>query len=173
MDGFTLWLMQFVASDHDISAYTRLFSELQSIPFVAVMPRDNDRIGDAELQRMEFMNEAGISLPVDISSGPSVLEVLVALARKLDDLIGYPESSPERWFWYMLSSIGLVGYEDHGFVKEAVDEMVRRFLNREYAPDGKGGCCYFPCGKDLREVDIWYQWMWFLNSLEEFKTEDI
>lgn len=172
MDGFMLWLLAFVATEHDISAYSLLFNELQSTPFVAVLKRDSDRIGDADLQRIEFMNDVPVFDSIDISEGPSVLEVLVALARKLDDLIGYDTSSPNRWFWYMISSMGLENFEDSGFDKELVDKILQRFLRREYCADGRGGCCYYPCGKDMREIDIWYQWMYYLNSLDEFK-EDI
>ena len=166
-----LWLLQFVADEHDIAAYSMIFNELHSFPFVAVMKRDSDRIGDADLQRIEFMNDVQLYSSIDISEGPSILEVLVALARKLDELIGYPESSPYRWFWYMLDSMGLRYFEDSRFDKEQVDIIIDRFLNRKYYADGRGGCCYFPCGKDMREIDIWYQWMYYLNSLDEFKED--
>lgn len=172
MDEFMLWLLEFVATEHDILAYSSLFNELQSTPFVAVLKRDNDRVGDADLQRIEYMNEVAVFDSIDISEGPSVLEVLVALARKLDDLIGYPSSSPQRWFWYMIASLGLEDFENSRFDQTSVDDILQKFLRREYSPDGKGGCCFFPCGKDMREIDIWYQWMYYLNSLDEFK-EDI
>lgn len=167
MDGYLLWLLHQVCTDEEISSYSMLLSDLHSFPFVATLPRDKDRIEDAEQQRRDFLTEFNMA-SVDISVGPSVLEVLVALARKLDELIGYETSSPARWFWYMLRSLNLLEFKNEGYDRNEVNLRLIAFMRREYEPDGNGGCCYFPCEKDLRNVDIWYQWMWYLSSLTEF-----
>lgn len=172
VDGFTLWLSHWVCTEEEVVAYSKLLTRLNTFPFIAVMERDRDRIMDAEEQRDEFASYTNQTL--SFNSGPSVLEVLVALARKLNDIIGYETSSPERWFWYMIYSLGLQSFRDDRCDNEALNDIrviLNRFVNRDYDSDGDGGCCYFPCGKDLRKVDIWYQWMWYLNSLEEFKGE--
>ena len=55
---------------------------------------------------------------------------------------------------------------DSKFDKRAVDEIVQRFLNREYEPNGKGGL--FTVKKyerDLRTVEIWCQLNWYLDSI--------
>lgn len=167
MDGYLLWLLHQVCTDEEISSYSMLLSDLHSFPFIALMQRDKDRIEDAEQQRKDFLSDSNIA-SVDISVGPSVLEVLVALARKLDQLIGYETSSPARWFWYMIKSLNLLNFKNEGYDRNEVNLRIMAFLNREYEPDGNGGCCYFPCEKDLRKVDIWYQWMWYLANLAEF-----
>ena len=168
MDGYLLWLSNFVCSDEEIANYSNLLNCLYSFCFKAIIPRDEDRIIDAIQQRRDFIRDYP-NMNLNIDNDPSILEVLVALARKLDDLVGYSESCPERWFWYMIKSLGLIEYTNENYDEVDVLRVLERFINRRYQPDGEGGCCYFPSGIDLRDVDIWYQWMWYLNSLEEFK----
>ena len=46
-----------------------------------------------------------------------------------------------------------------------VNQVIDKFLNRTYEPDGKGGPFYIPYSvKDLREVELWYQAMWFITA---------
>lgn len=168
MDGYLLWLSNFVCSDEEIAKYSMLLNCLYSTSFLVVLPRDEDRIIDAEQQRRDFLREYP-NMVLNFDNGPSILEVLVALARKLDDLIGYEESCPERWFWYMIFSLGLVKYTNDNFDEIEVLRVSENFVMRRYQPDGRGGCCYYPSGRDARDVDIWYQWMYYLNNLEEFK----
>ena len=170
MDGYLLWLSNFVCSDEEIAKYSSLLNCLYSYNFSAMMSRDEDRIIDAEQQRRDFLRDYP-NIVLNFDNGPTILEVLVALARKLDDLVGYSESCPERWFWYMIRSLGLLSYDNRNFNEVEVLRILERFVERRYQPDGEGGCCYFPSGRDLRDVDIWYQWMWYLNSLDEFQEE--
>lgn len=170
VDGFVLWLSHWVCTDDEISDYSMLLNDLNSFPFIYILERDRDRLVDAEEQRCEFADFLNCH-DLSFSSGPSILEVLVALARKLDMSIGYESSSPRRWFHYMIRSLGLLGFRNEGYNADDVRAILYMFVNRDYGSDGDGGCCYYPCGLDLREVDIWYQWMYYLNSLEEFKGE--
>lgn len=168
MDGYLLWLSNFVCSDEEIANYSSLLNCLYSFRFDAVMPRDEDRIIDAVQQRKDFLRDYP-NMVLNFDNGPSILEVLVALSRKLDDLVGYSTSCPERWFWYMIYSLGLVDFNNDNFDEIEAMRILENFVNRRYQPDGRGGCCYYPSGRDLRDVDIWYQWMWYLNSLDDFK----
>ena len=70
-----------------------------------------------------------------------------------------------QWFWGMINSLGLSGMYDDNFDKDFVYEVVYRFLDRDYEPDGRGGLFTIKnCDKDLREVEIWYQLCWYLDS---------
>ena len=52
------------------------------------------------------------------------------------------------------------------FDAEFVDDVIARFLNREYEPDGKGGLFTIKnCNHDLRTVEIWRQLSWYLGSI--------
>ena len=51
-------------------------------------------------------------------------------------------------------------------LNELVEDVIERFLDREYGPDGKGGLFTVRhCEYDLRDVEIWYQLCWYLDSI--------
>ena len=69
------------------------------------------------------------------------------------------------WFWGMIGSLGLHGMTDDCFHEEYVSDVIDRFLNREYHYDGRGGLFSLSNPrKDMREVEIWYQMMWYLDE---------
>lgn len=71
-----------------------------------------------------------------------------------------------KWFWIMLTNLGLDGMTDMRYRQHIVDVRVARFLERNYAPDGTGGLFVARhCPEDMRTVDIWYQLMWYLDEI--------
>ena len=71
-----------------------------------------------------------------------------------------------QWFWRMIVSLGLGSMVDERFDISMVHDVVERFLNREYEPNGKGGLFTIRhCEYDLRDVEIWYQLCWYLDSI--------
>lgn len=65
----------------------------------------------------------------------------------------------------MITSIGLGGMSDSSFDKRYTTDCVTRLLNRDYEPNGKGGLFIIQdCEQDLREVEIWYQMNWYLDT---------
>jgi hypothetical protein len=71
-----------------------------------------------------------------------------------------------QWFWGMIHNLGLSPMTDSNFDKEYVDEVITRFLNREYEPNGKGGLFTVRhCNRDMRTVEIWCQLSWYLDSI--------
>lgn len=71
-----------------------------------------------------------------------------------------------QWFWGMIINLGLGCMTDDQYDEEYVESVVRRFLNREYEPDGRGGLFRVRrCEYDLRNVEIWDQLGWYLNSI--------
>ena len=71
-----------------------------------------------------------------------------------------------QWFWNMIVNLGLGGMVDALVDIEEVDKIIERFLNREYEPNGRGGLFTIDnCEEDLREVEIWYQLCWYLDSI--------
>lgn len=81
-------------------------------------------------------------------------------------------SDPEKgdrtaqWFWNMINSLGLSSMTDYNFNEWLVNDVVTRFLKREYDPDGKGGLFTIKrWNRDVRDVEIWHQLMAYLNTL--------
>jgi hypothetical protein len=71
-----------------------------------------------------------------------------------------------QWFWGMMKSLGLNGMTDNRFDERYVRDVVQIFLDREYEPNGRGGLFTINnCDYDLREVEIWYQMCWYLNTI--------
>lgn len=72
------------------------------------------------------------------------------------------------WFWGMIGNLGLRGMTDDIFDERVVDEITERFLARDYSYNGRGGLFYVSKPRmDMRDVEIWYQMMWYLD--EEIK----
>lgn len=163
--NYLLWMTNLVCSEGEYDDYAELFAMLNSFRFVSVIEHDGDRIADAEEMRQEYLSMSGDTMEFPLS--PSILEVLVALARRLDSIIGYSSSSPNRWFWYMIKSLGLLDFKNNNFDYPVAVDILSRFISREFASDGRGSTCYYPCEVDFRKVDIWYQWMRYLNSIYE------
>ena len=144
--------------------YENLLHELHMIPFSFTIALDEGRVSDGLELRDEFYLEMGyISLIFD-GRKCSVLEMLVALAIRIEgEYIGDPrEEHPERIFWEMIENLfnietnwRLCGPEiDRAFVCKTVDI----WLKRRFKYDGKGSI--FPLKKpdcDQTCVEIWGQ----------------
>ena len=66
----------------------------------------------------------------------------------------------------MVVSLGLGSMTDDNIDEEYVESVIERFLDRDYEPNGKGGLFTIPnCPYDLRDAEIWFQAMWYLDSI--------
>ena len=88
----------------------------------------------------------------------SVLEMLIALANRLEQEIMHEPDLGDRayiWFWTMVNKLRL---DDAANVEQAND-IVQNLLNRTYHPNGEGSVCgvLLRHPADLRTVDFWYQ----------------
>jgi hypothetical protein len=97
----------------------------------------------------------------------SVLEMMIALAiRAEEQIMDNPQvgNRTTQWFWGMVASLGLTGMSDDMFDLIEAKDIIERFLDREYSPDGKGGLFTIrDCEYDLRDVEIWTQLCWYLD----------
>jgi hypothetical protein len=105
-----------------------------------------------------------------LNIGPcSILEMMVALAIRCEEEIMYDPDIGDRtaqWFWCMIANLGLGGITDDVYDRAYVDDILIRLLYREYEPDGRGGLFRIRnCEYDLREVEIWCQMLWYLNTI--------
>ena len=73
-----------------------------------------------------------------------------------------------QWFWNMIVSLGLGSMHDNNFNNSYIYFVISKFLHREYKPNGEGGLFTIEnCKYDLRNTDIWTQYMWYLNTIIE------
>jgi len=170
------WLSEFVCKERFPRhvSFSKLLTRLHDIPFKYTIPRDQNRAEDGKDLRYRFAlthEYLGSSESiVDILSGPcSVLEMMVALTIRCEEQIMDDPSIGNRtgqWFWNMIVNLGLGSMVDDRYDERHVDKVIDIFLNREYEPDGKGGLFRIKnCEYDLRDVEIWYQLCWYLDSI--------
>lgn len=173
-EDYFKWLYDYVCKGraHDKTSYEKLFMYLHDAEFIFTISKDLNRAKDGVDLRYRFAvdYDDDIDYIMDILDGPcSVLEMIVALAIRCEESIMDDPSYGNRttqWFWNMMYNLGVCHMTDELFDRELVEEIVDRFLYREYEPDGKGGLFYIRhCDDDLRNVEIWSQLCWYLNSL--------
>lgn len=176
LNAYFNWLYSAVCGDRRSRpvSFRRLMIKLHDTDFKYFVSRDENKAIDGMDLRYRFAVMSGYDhssdVIVDILSGPcSVLEMMVALAIHCEEDIMDDPSYGDRtgqWFWNMIVNLGLGSMTDYNFDEEYIDEVLERFLNREYAPDGRGGLFTIRgCDADLRTVEIEYQLLWYLNTI--------
>lgn len=176
IDEYFRWLSEIVRENRRSRhiSYEKLLVHLHEIEFTYLIPKDQNRAEDGVDLRYRFAMIQGydqsVDLVMNILDGPcSVLEMMVALAIRCEENIMDDPNVGDRtgqWFWGMVVNLGLGSMTDNRFDKRYVDDIVARFLDREYEPDGKGGLFRVRnCDRDLRDVEVWHQLCWYLDSI--------
>lgn len=166
------WLYDWVCRrrySREIS-YRKLLGYLHTIEFTYTIPKDGNRADDGLRLRHRFAKQYHELCDADLYlTGPcSVLEMMVALALRGEETIMDDPLLGDRtgqWFWGMVANMGLGSMIDERFDEKDASDAVYRMINREYEPNGKGGLFTSNRGLDLREVEIWYQFMWHLDRM--------
>lgn len=154
-------------------SYRKLLIHLHNTKFKHLLPRDRNRADDGIDLRYRFAMNRGYEdrykiVLDDLNGRCSVLEMLVALSIRCEETIMDDTDYGDRtgqWFWGMINNLGLGSMTDDNFDKEFVTDVITKFMSRDYSPDGKGGLFTIKnCKADLREVEIWSQLCWYLDS---------
>ena len=148
--------------------YIVLLNVLANKQFVWSMdiPNDENRAEDGKAIRYEYVDEIDDYMTKDDMEAPaSVLEVVVALARRIDDEIGKPgENNPAPWFWMMIDNLGLMRCQDWCCNKDYVDQQLDIWLLRKFTAHGIGSP--FPCptlSHNQKKQEIWHQMTDWIN----------
>lgn len=166
-DEYFEWLYDLASGNRysENISYRKLLRYLHKTEFYYSIEKDQNRAKDGIGLRSRFA-----SYDARYITGPcSVLEMMIALAIRCEEDIMDDASVGDRtrqWFWGMIVNLGLGAMIDKEFDEELVEDIVTRFLDREYEPDGRGGLFTVRnCDRDLRDVEIWYQLCWYLDSI--------
>lgn len=170
------WMCELVCGEkgNKRNTYRKLLYWLHNRDFYYVIGMDGNRADDGIELRYRFGDDFGyhpavITNTLDIRHNCSVLEMMVALAHRCEESIMDDPDIGDRtgeWFWSMIKNLNLYSMTDKNFDKEYADEILDRFMNREYDPDGSGGLFTVTSRNvDLRNVEIWYQMMWYLDEV--------
>ena len=153
-------------------SYRKLLTHLHEVEFTYILPMDENRAGNGINLRYRWALDIDEDTDyiLDVLDGPcSVLEMMVALALHCEENIMDDPKYGNRtgqWFWSMINNLGLGAMYDELYDERYVDEVITRFLNREYERDGRGGLFTIKnCKYDLRDVEIWHQLSWYLSTI--------
>ena len=171
------WMYDLVTEENPRKrkCYRRLLLALHTIDFDYSMPMDSNRYDDGINLRYRFgfekdIDDANIAASLD-HMPCTVLEMMVALSIRCEEhIMDDPDigNRTGKWFWDMIDSLGLAEMTDDRFDFDYVEEVIERFLMRDYERSGKGGLFYIPENKvDMRKEEIWYQLMRYLNWIIE------
>lgn len=170
-DEYFKWLTSQICGSRYSSSisYRKLFRYLHDTDFRFVLPMDENRAEDGISLRYHFAVEIGYEhIPESLYGPCSVLEMLIALSMKCEDYMDDTDygDRTKQWFWNMLKNLGIGCMEDSIFDERLVRNSLERFMNRTYEPDGQGGLFTIKnCPHDLRNVEIWHQLCWYINSI--------
>ena len=154
-------------------SYRKLLEHLHNTNFRYTISNDKNRASDGIDLRYSFALSQGCEdepeLITDYLKGPcSVFEMMVALAQRCESVMDDPKIGDRtgQWFWGMINNLGLGGMNDNRYDEQYVNDVIDTFLDREYKSNGKGGLFTIRnCEYDLREVEIWYQLCWYLDTI--------
>lgn len=173
---YFLYLYQMVCGGDENCKNIRwdmLMAQLYQTPFrYSYILMDGNRLEDGLALRERFIDEHNCSaytVKMLDEHECSILEVMIALALRMEEETMASSEYGDRtnqWFWYMIVSLGLNGMTNDHYDPQYVGEVLERFLDREYSPDGAGSLFYVPStSKDFRNLEIWYQMCEYLNSI--------
>jgi len=170
------WMCQLVCDERRYSrrlSYRKLLYFLHSVDFNYTIDMDGNREEDGIDLRYRFGYENSYEssmIAAFLDNQPcSVLEMMIALAIRCEEhIMDDPDvgNRTGQWFWNMIMNLGLGSMTDDQFDKRYAEQVIERFLNREYEQDGEGGLFTVKhCKHDLRTVEIWYQMCWYLDEI--------
>lgn len=166
------WLCQLIF-DRRHTNYQELLAKLHDREFVYIIDMDGNRFEDGIELRYRFARERGydyglIASELDIKPC-SVLEMMIALALRCEEHIMDDYTFGNRtsqWFWGMIDSLGLSQMDNFHFRRQICDDIIDTFLDRNYAPNGRGGLfTLINNRRDMRSVEIWYQACAYFNEI--------
>lgn len=163
------WLCSLVSSDPS-NKYSQLLNTLFDISFEYIdegeLSKDQNRAYDGIDLRDLYAYENDLdraSIPnilTDILGDARVLEVIIALARRIDDVLYDPENPPktDKYFWVMIRNLGLFDQNNRHFDVKIVNDHVYKWMNREYNGYGKPYNLFkFRHHLDVDKFELWYQ----------------
>lgn len=165
------WLAALV--DIDLARYEELIDTLAEMDFIYVLELDASRCADGLRLREEFFDIdplAGEWIRM-MDKPASVLEVLIGIARRFDDIL-IDEDVGDRtrlWFWEFIKNLGITQFS----TEFDIQMIIERWMNREFDENGNGSI--FPIKRDphdQRERSIIYQMSSYIFEKYEDELED-
>lgn len=167
------WMRRLVCDRNHHNSYEQLLEHLfkRQYFYENQLPHDINRADDGIDLRYQFAYEEHFDYPrvaSELDMDPcSMLEMMVALARRCEDYESDPRQGDRTgyWFWLMVYNLGLEKMDDNHYDPAKVDAILYRFFDNDYTPDGMGSLFYIPNTRiDLRREEIWNQMTLYLHT---------
>lgn len=162
------WLRaQVLARNAPSYLYHDLLNLLYRTEFVSFILGDDNRHADGLELRLDFLRETGNDFDSYWYHAPcSVLEVLIAFAKRAC-FETFPDGMSEaEWFWRFIQNLRLDSYQTISrSQKLMVIRILETWMYRVYDPSGEGGL--FPLNEpreDQTKLEIWYQFNRYLDD---------
>lgn len=170
------WLCEKVsASDADGDSWYLLLCDLFRTDFIAVIPRDENRALDGIQLREEYISENPDWNDIDVNEPCSMLEMLIALANRMEfqaDGTHNSRGASSGYFWELIDNLGLSACSDSKYALNLNETKSSRILtalnrlnHRTYRQNGHGGL--FPLthpSSDQRKKEIFLQMQEYLSE---------
>lgn len=168
IDDYFDWLYFQVVNMNSDKRYRKLLSTLHNIDFRYFIDYDENRASDGENLRWYYVDDGGDDSILEWRRPCTVLEMIISVAMRMDTIVGDTDGILDirHFFWVMMDNLDLAWMIDEKYDKNYIYGKVTMFLDRNYESDGYGNIIYIRnCKEDLREVEIWSQMCWYLNSI--------
>lgn len=165
LEDYYQWLVGLLGDDDLRCNYQKLLHQLFSTDFYWSVSFDSNRAGDGLYLREVFTKETGIQLYLDDHC--SVLEMMIALAMRCEDVIYDPDiqDSVYETFMDMLCNLELDFMDDNNYDEAHVAKILDDFMCRKYDFNGHGGLfCVLFSPEDFRKKDLWWQANMYLDE---------
>lgn len=160
------WLCKLFPARED---YTEALWFLFCSDFIPELDMDSNRASDGLDLRADFSDDMRISMfYIEDAMSPqcSMLELMVALAKRAEVNIISGEDYIPNLFWEMFDSLGFGDLTNDRWSVDEANRIVDRFNCRMYNKNGKGGLFTIrKRGLDMKDYDIWYQMHRYINEL--------
>ena len=148
---YYLWLDSLVNDgNHEL-----LIRYLYGHPYRWQFTLDENRAAGGINLRRKFAFDYAIDIQ-DVEDGPcSILEMLIALAERMTDLL---TMDIYDWFWDLIRNLKLDQFDDQHFDERGITYILNVWLDRAYDESGNGSL--FPLTRysgDCRNLDTWSQ----------------
>ena len=146
--------------------YSRLILYLFDSPY-KFYGSDEDRYRDGIGLRYNYAQATGDYTILDWDTGCTVLEMLVALAKRLDsDIMGRPDvDNTFYWFWIFIDNLRLRKYTDDRFDEFKVSCIIEDWMENNITFSGDGGL--FPLRNSVRDQSLLPVWQQLSDYLKE------
>lgn len=141
-DDYFIWLCDLVNADMDV--YSEILYQLHDTDFIWALELDESRAKDGLELRKEYYDICHDDWVMLMDKGCSVLEMLIALARRMDDMLVSDDVGRRvpLWFWEMFDNLGLKRYTNTFLWLGREDDLydiqliLHIWMTRDFEPDG-------------------------------------